>query len=747
MKNYDDYMKHSKRFKILKKRNINKDTYIHKWYELGLSAEESVNDPEPSLSVKDGKIIEMDGKTEEEFDIVDRFISNYSINLGISDEAMSLDSLQAAKMLVDIYTPREKLAQLFTGMTPAKIVDIVKNLNVVEMMMALQKMRVRRTPANQAHVTNLKENPVLLAADASESALRGFSEIETTVGVSRCAPLNALSVLIGSQTGKGGALTQCAVEEELGLKLAMRGFTSYAETLSIYGTEQALIDGDDTPWSKAFLASAYASRGIKVRFTSGTGSEALMGHSEGKSMLYLEARCLVAARGAGTQGIQNGSISCVALPESLPGGVKVILAENLIASMLGMEVASGNDAMSSHSDIRKTAKLMLQFLPGTDFICSGYSAVPRKDNLFGGGNFDSDDFDDYLILQRDMQVNGGLVPVKENDVIKVRRHAAEAIKAVLEELNILEITDNEIEIAVYAHSSDDIPEHNITAYIDAADELMKRNITGLDIVKLLQKRGFSEIAENILKILKQRISGDYLQTSAIINSDFIVKSGINDPNDYAGPGTGYRLNDDHWEKISDIPQAQSPEQFLKEIQKSDILKNPIKAEPGKNKDEVVIAVAPAFGSIISKTITGLSHKDVLHEIAMGIKDEGLIPRIIKFYHTSDCASIGHTGAVYSGSGIAVGIQSKGTAVIHRKDLQLLNNLELFSQAPNLTLKSYRAIGRNAAKYARGIKVSPVPVKIDNMARLKFITKTTIMHHIETIAINKKRKPEAFKVLL
>jgi len=132
---------------------------------------------------------------------------------------------------------------------------------------------------------------------------------------------------------------------------------------------------------------------------------------------------------------------------------------------------------------------------------------------------------------------------------------------------------------------------------------------------------------------------------------------------------------------------------------------------------------------------------------MGIKNEGLIPRIIKFYHTSDCASIGHTGAGYSGSGIAVGVQSKGTAVIHRKDLQLLNNLELFSQAPNLTLKSYRAIGRNAAKYARGVKVSPVPVKIDNMARLKFITKTTIMHHIETNAINKKRKPETFKALL
>ena len=138
-----------------------------------------------------------------------------------------------------------------------------------------------------------------------------------------------------------------------------------------------------------------------------------MGHSEGKSMLYLEARCLLAIKGAGSQGVQNGSISCIALPESLPGGVRGVLAENLIAAMLDLELASGNDAMASHSQIRKASKLMLQFLPGADFIFSGYSSMPREDNLFGGGNFDSDDLDDYGVLQRDMQVDGGLRPVGE----------------------------------------------------------------------------------------------------------------------------------------------------------------------------------------------------------------------------------------------------------------------------------------------------------------------------------------------
>ena len=96
-------------------------------------------------------------------------------------------------------------------------------------------------------------------------------------------------------------ISLCVRPISLGLRLAMKGLTTYAETLSVYGTERSFVDGDDTPWSKAFLASAYASRGVKVRFTSGTGSEALMGHAEGCSMLYLEARCLLITRGAGSQ--------------------------------------------------------------------------------------------------------------------------------------------------------------------------------------------------------------------------------------------------------------------------------------------------------------------------------------------------------------------------------------------------------------------------------------------------------------
>ncbi len=142
-----------------------------------------------------------------------------------------------------------------------------------------------------------------------------------------------------------------------------------------------------------------------------------MGNAEQCSMLYLEARCLLVTKGAGSQGVQNGSISCIALPEALPGGVRGVLAENLLASMLGLECASGNDALASHSTIRKTAKLMCQFIPGTDFIHSGYSVMPKQDNLFGGGNFDAEDLDDYNVLQRDMQVDAGLRPISEEEAM------------------------------------------------------------------------------------------------------------------------------------------------------------------------------------------------------------------------------------------------------------------------------------------------------------------------------------------
>ncbi|EAA0111581.1 propanediol/glycerol family dehydratase large subunit [Listeria monocytogenes] len=545
----------SKRFEELAKRPVNQDGFVKEWIEEGLIAMESPNDPKPSIKIENGKVVEMDSKKLADFDLIDHFIAKYGVDLSRVEEVMQMDSVKLANMLCDPNVPREKIVLLTTAMTPAKIVEVVSQMNVVEMMMSMQKMRSRRTPTTQAHVTNLRDNPVQIAADAAEAAIRGFDEQETTVAVVRYAPFNALSLLVGSQTGRGGVLTQCSLEEATELELGMRGLTCYAETISVYGTEPVFTDGDDTPWSKGILASAYASRGLKMRFTSGTGSEVQMGYAEGKSMLYLESRCIFITKAAGVQGLQNGSISCIGIPGAVPSGIRAVLAENLIAVMLDLEVASGNDQTFSHSDIRRTARLLMQFLPGTDYISSGYSATPNYDNMFAGSNFDADDFDDYNILQRDLKVDGGLTPVTEEEVVAVRNKAARVIQAVFDKLGLPEVTDAEVEAATYARGSKDMPERNMVEDIKAAAEMMDRGVTGLDVVKALSAGGFDDVAESVLNMLKQRVSGDFLHTSAIIDKDWNVISSVNDLNDYAGPGTGYRLEGERWEKLKDIAVA------------------------------------------------------------------------------------------------------------------------------------------------------------------------------------------------
>lgn len=550
-------MRRSKRFEVLAQRPVNQDGLIGEWPEEGLIAMESPYDPASSVKVENGRIVELDGKSRAEFDMIDRFIADYAINVPEAERAMQLDALEIARMLVDIHVSRDEIIAITTAITPAKAVEVMAQMNVVEMMMALQKMRARRTPSNQCHVTNLKDNPVQIAADAAEAGIRGFSEQETTVGIARYAPFNALALLVGSQCGRPGVLTQCSVEEATELELGMRGLTSYAETVSVYGTESVFTDGDDTPWSKAFLASAYASRGLKMRYTSGTGSEALMGYSESKSMLYT-GRVAFYHQRCGRTGLQNGAVSCIGMTGAVPSGIRAVLAENLIASMLDLEVASANDQTFSHSDIRRTARTLMQMLPGTDFIFSGYSAVPNYDNMFAGSNFDAEDFDDYNILQRDLMVDGGLRPVTEEETIAIRNKAARAIQAVFRELGLPLISDEEVEAATYAHGSKDMPARNVVEDLAAVEEMMKRNITGLDIVGALSSSGFEDIASNILNMLRQRVTGDYLQTSAILDRQFDVVSAVNDINDYQGPGTGYRISAERWAEIKNIAGVVQP---------------------------------------------------------------------------------------------------------------------------------------------------------------------------------------------
>lgn len=169
------------------------------------------------------------------------------------------------------------------------------------------------------------------------------------------------------------------------------------------------------------------------------------------------------------------------------------------------------------------------------------------------------------------------------------------------------------------------------------------------------------------------------------------------------------------------------------------------ARRGTDPKEVVVALPPAFGTEFQATIIGVPHAEVLRQVFAGIEEEGCNHRVVKVYHTADVAFIAHAGARLSGSGIGVGILSRGTAVIHQRELAPLANLELFPQSPLLDAEVFRQIGRNAAKYAKGENPMPVPMRNDPMARPRYQGIAALLHNKEASFLDRTKAPVEFKV--
>src|SRR5580692_8842560 len=643
------------RVRFMIAQRVNLDGFAREDAGLGLVALRSPHDPEPSLAVRDGRVVELDGVPEASFDAIDAYIARHGLDLTASDEAMGLPEVEFARRLVRPDVPRAEIVRLSAGATPAKLARVLALLRPAELGQAMTKLRARRTPSNQAHVTNRLDDPLLLAADSATAAAFGFREIETTVPVLADAPSNALACLIGAAVGAQGVLMQCSVEEALELELGMRGLTSYAETISLYGTEQVFVDGDDTPWSKAFLTSAYASRGMKMRVSSGAGAEVLMAGAEEKSMLYLEACC-------------------------------------------------GNDSLMSESDMRRTSRTLPIVLAGSDFVFSGFGSIQRYDNMFGPSNFNAEDIDDFLAMQRDWGIDGGLRTVPAGRIAALRREAAQACRAVYRHLGLADFTDRHVELAVDAAGSKDLGETDTLAVVGAAHAIREGGLTVVDVVAALDETGYEEVAEKIMDMTRARLSGDYLQTAAIFDESLRVLSMVTDPNDYAGPGTGYEPAPARQAEIDAIRQARGVEDLRPEQAQAPVpgrLAPAGPAAPGQDPRDVVIGVSPAVGRDVWRTLSGRTVPEVLSELLAGLEEEGCTGRVVRFDDTVDLGRIGLAAARLAGSGIGIGLQGKGTALIHRRDLAPLANLELYSVAPSVTPELYRLLGANAARHARG----------------------------------------------
>jgi propanediol dehydratase large subunit len=738
------------RIRFMDEQRVNLDGFAHEDVGLGLIALSSPHDPPPSLVVEGGRVVEMDGRAVADFDALDAMIAASGIDLAVAEEAMAVPDVVFARMMVDPAVPRAEIIRLAAGTTPAKLACVVALLRPPELTMAMTKLRARRTPSNQAHVTNRLDDPLLLAADASTAAAYGFREIETTVPVLADAPSNAVAVTVGAAVGSPGILVQCSVEEAMELEMGIRGLVSYAETVSLYGTESVFVDGDDTPYSKAVLAAAYASRGVKMRVSSGAGAEVLMGGAEQCSMLYLESRCVSLARAMGVQGVQNGGIDGASVASAVPRGVRELMAENVMVMARNLEACTGNDALMSESDVRRTSRTLPILLAGSDYVCSGFGSIQRYDNMFGPSQWNAEDIDDWLAMQRDWGVDGGLRTADPEEVGRLRRRAAEACRDVYRWLGLADFTDEQVELAVDAVGSKDLGDPDAMVVLGAAQAIRSSGLGSLEVARALQECGYDVEAERVLDMLAARVHGDHLQTAAIFDESMQVLSLVTDPNDYAGPGSGYEPIPARQAEIDQIRQARGVDDLRADQADwaSDDLTVIGPAAAGSDPREVVIGLSPGVGRNVWRTLSGLLVIDVLRELLAGLEEEGCQARVVRVNGTLDLGMVGLTAARLAGSGIGIGLQGKGTALIHRRDLPPLANLELYSMAPIITPSLYRLLGTNAGRHAKG--ATPVPARnpyTDEAVEARYHTSVIALVALERACVDRALGNEDIGVVL
>jgi propanediol dehydratase large subunit len=252
----------------------------------------------------------------------------------------------------------------------------------------------------------------------------------------------------------------------------------------------------------------------------------------------------------------------------------------------------------------------------------------------------------------------------------------------------------------------------------------------LDVVEALAVGGFEVEAERILALVRERVKGDYLQPAAIFSEDMQVLSAVTDPNDYHGPGTGYRPSGRRRAEIAGIRQVRSRADLAGDQQRLAghvALRERGPAATGNDPREICVGLSPAFAVTLWESLSGLPVGELLRQVTAGLEEEGCVARLVRVPGTIDVGLIGLTAARLAGSGVGIGLQAKGTALIHRRDLAPLANLELYSVAPQVDAPLYRKLGVNAGRHAKGL--SPDAVFIPGTEEA-----ITARYHARTVAL-------------
>ena len=180
----------SKRFEILGARPVNKDGYVKRMAWSRVNSNELSFRSKTKCESRKWENSWTWWKERENFDLLDYFIADYGIIAENAEKVMAMDSTEIARKF-SWYKCIERWNienNSFSYSSKSSWSNGGK-WQCWKWWWQLTKWEQEKLHQTNSHVTNIKDNPVQIAADAAEGSLRGFSEEETTVAVARYAPL------------------------------------------------------------------------------------------------------------------------------------------------------------------------------------------------------------------------------------------------------------------------------------------------------------------------------------------------------------------------------------------------------------------------------------------------------------------------------------------------------------------------------------------------------------------------------
>ena len=274
-------------------------------------------------------------------------------------------------------------------------------------------------------------------------------------------------------------------------------------------------------------------------------------------MLYLEARCLAVVRAAGSQGVQNGSISCVALALSVPGGTREVLAENVLAAWLDLEVASGQrrdreplrDPQDREADGPVPAGYGLRHV--RLLVDAALRQHVRRRQLR------------LARLRRVADDSARLAGRRRDRAARRGRGARRARAGRAGHAGGVRRARLPADLATRRCASPRRASTRATCRTAiarptslAGDRVLVEGISGLDVARALDRRGLRATSPRRSSACSASASPP--TTSRPRRSS--TRTGASSrrsttPNEYSGPGTGYRLEGARWERLRRLPHA------------------------------------------------------------------------------------------------------------------------------------------------------------------------------------------------